>query len=470
MSVKLVQAEPYTYGVEQAILASCLAHHEKLAEACGRVVASDFENPFHKRLFTILAGLHQEGRKPSVEAVIAIVGDTDEVSPGVTVRDYLKDIITKRIYALGLPLDDVIETLLDASQRKALSEAGQSLALGASYGTKSVADLATEAVAGIDDVLASTRAQKRKAYAVGEAGVAALALLEGEARKNPTTGLLDLDRMLGGWPRGELSVIAGRPGTGKSAVATACMLKAAKAGHPACFFSLEMHDQQLGARMLADLAYTQDNPIHYEQILNRIALDEHKKRRLRTAQEALKALPIHIDEQRGLTVSEISARARKQAALFAKAGTPLEILGIDHLHIVKASDRYAGNRNRELAEISGGFATLAKELDVAVVALCQLSRAVEGRENKRPSMPDLRESGAIEEDASVIVFLYRAAYYLEKMRFDEHEAEQARMAELNRVRNKIEFGVDKNRNGRVGIVDAFMDIGANALRNGSFAA
>lgn len=463
--------QPYDYGAEQTIICYCLMQPERIGEVYARVVPNDFEGQFNKRLFAILINLREEGRTPSVEAIIAITGD-DEIAPKLTVRGYLMRIVTERMYVAlsGLPIEDAIETLLDASQRRNLSLAGTELSSGALSGGKSVADLATGAVAKIDEVVASLRAKKRKAYAGAEAGTAALDLLKSDAPPAPTTGLIDLDKMLGGWPRGQLSVIAGRPGTGKSAVATGCVLNAARKGHPVCFFSLEMHDAQLGARMLTDLAFScTEPPIHYEDILKRNAMSDRVLSRLGTAQIDLEKLSplIHIEEQRGLTVAEISARARKQAGLLQRAGTPLEVVVVDHMHIVKASDRYAGNRVRELAEISDGLATLAKELDVAVIGLCQLSRAVEGRENKRPSMPDLRESGAIEEDASVIIFLYRAAYYLEKQRFDDEAAEAARAALLEQVRHKIEFGIDKNRNGRVGIIDAFVDIGANVVRDGT---
>jgi replicative DNA helicase len=460
-------ASPYDYGVEKTIIVACLAQPERIGEIASRVIPEDFDGPLHKRVFTILVGLHNEGRKPSIEGVVAITGD-DEVAPNITVRDYLTGIVRERLYTVGLPLEDAIETLLDASQRKVLGTIGTELSYAATMGTKSVVDLASGAVGRLDEILSALRRQKRRSYSAAEAGRSAINLLQSERPDYPTTGLADLDGMLGGWPRGELSVIAGRPGTGKSAVATSCVLKAAKAGHPVCFFSLEMRDEQLGSRMLTDLAFTGANPLHYEDILKRRNMGEHAMRRLQMAQEQLTSLPVHVEEQRGLTVAEISARSRKLAAEYQRAGKPLEMIVVDHLHIVKASDRYAGNRVRELAEISDGLATLAKELDVAVVALCQLSRAVEGRDNKRPSMPDLRESGAIEEDASVIIFLYRPAYYLEKQRFDDPEAERMRVEALEQVRNKIELAVDKNRNGRVGIVDAFVDIGANAIRNASF--
>lgn len=470
MSLATRKIEPvalYDFGAEQTVLTACMAKPEQIGEIAARLKPDDFEGPFHRRIFTILVGLHNEGRKPSVEAIVSITGD-DEVAPNTRVREYLKGMVGDRIYSLALPLEDAIETVLDASQRKTLGTVGTELSLGATLGTKSVTDLASETVSKLDEILASVRAHKRRSYDAAQAGQSALDLLASKARPYPTTGLNDLDAMLGGWPRGELSVIAGRPGTGKSAVATSCVLKAARAGHPVCFFSLEMRDEQLGARMLTDLAFTQSTPLFYEDILKRKDLGENAVRRLQQAQEQLGSLPIHIEEQRGLTVAEIAARSRKIAAERQRAGKPLEMIVVDHLHIIKSSDRYAGNRVRELAEISDGLATLAKELDVAVVALCQLSRAVEGRENKRPSMPDLRESGAIEEDASVIIFLYRAAYYLEKQRFDDPEAERARIERLSEVRHSIELSVDKNRNGRVGIVDGFVDIGANAIRNASF--
>jgi replicative DNA helicase len=462
-----IKALPYNSGAERSVIAGLLAKPDLIAEVTAKLVPADFEGEFHRRVIDILIGLHGEGRRPSIEAVVAVTGD-DEVAPNLTVRGYLRGLIADSLGTLLLPFDDALETIKDASQRKALSEAGNDLMFGATSGGKSVADLAGEAVARIDDVMASLRSAKRRHYDAAGAGQSAIDLISRDVAPSPTTGLTDLDRMLGGWPRGELSVIAGRPGTGKSAVATSTVLRAARAGHPVCFFSLEMRDEQLGARMLTDLAFTQGDPIFYEDILKRRIPEERQRARLQAAQQQLKGLPIHIEEQRGLTMAEISARSRKTAAAFERAGTPLQIVVVDHLHIIRSSNRYAGNRVRELAEISDGLATLAKELNVAVVALCQLNRGVEGRDNKRPSMPDLRESGSIEEDASVIIFLYRAAYYLEKQRFDDRDAERARQDMLEQVRNKIEFGVDKNRNGRVGIVDAFVDIGANAIRNASF--
>jgi replicative DNA helicase len=264
-----------------------------------------------------------------------------------------------------------------------------------------------------------------------------------------------------------MSVLAGRPGMGKSAAASSSLLRGARAGHASLFFSLEMVGEQLGSRMLTDLAWTRQHPIHYEDILHRRTeiINDPARRRLAVAKDELAKLPVLIEEQRGLTFAEIAARSRKAANALDRQGRRLETIFVDHMLLVHPSARYSGNRVQEVREISGGLATLAKELDVAVVALCQLNRGVEGRENKRPGLADLRDSGSIEEDASLVIFLYRLAYYLEQQRFDDMLAEKARTDALEKSRNSLEFIVAKNRNGRCGTVDAFIDVGANAVRN-----
>jgi replicative DNA helicase len=186
---------------------------------------------------------------------------------------------------------------------------------------------------------------------------------------------------------------------------------------------------------------------------------------LDAAKKAIAEYPATIEVQRGLTVAEISARARRHANALAAKGQKLETIFVDHIGLVRASGQYLGNRPREIAEITDGLATLAKDLDCAVIGLCQLNRGVEGRENRRPGLSDLKDSGAIEEDASAVIFLYRPAYYLANTREDNHEREQQRIQALAAVENVLELVVAKNRNGRTGVVEAFGNIGANAIRD-----
>ena len=354
-----------------------------------------------------------------------------------------------------------------AAQRNALTIIGQTLAAKSVAQAASVQDIGVEAVHALDDVLASLRVGKRQVYSAKGLADAALNHLDTEDDPLPTTGLADLDYLIGGWPRGELTIWAGRPGMGKSACATSAVLRAAKAGHGVGFFSLEMHGIAIGSRMLTDLAYRGDDPIYYEDILKK-RIDQRARQRIEAAAAHLDALPIITEEQRGLTLAEIASRARKMANEFDRAGRRLSVLVVDHMGLIVPSGRYKGNRVQEVGEISDGLATLAKDLDCAVIALCQLNRGVEGRENKRPGMSDLRDSGSIEQDASLILFSYRPAYYL-RDRLDDPAAEEARQMAMNALKNKLEIIVAKQRNGHLATIDAFVDIGANAIRNVSYA-
>lgn len=451
---------------ERAVIANCLIQPKLIPDIIARVKPRDIERELHQRVLEFLASASDEGRVPSIETVAALYGD-QEIEAGTSVRKYLMEICSEALKGAYLPWQDSVEVVIDRSRRKRLAAIGSNLMQSSGLAVKA-SDLAADTVAQIDEVLSEMRSDRRLAYNAEQAGGAAIDHLESDAKPYPTTGLADLDNMIGGWPPGQLSVLAGRPGAGKSAVASSMLLRSAKDGNAAAFFSLEMTKEQLGARMLTDLAYVGGQAIFYEDILNRRITDERVKRRLVDARERLKSLPVHIEEQRGLTVSEIAARSRKLAAKLEREGQSLKLVFVDHMMLVKATDRYSGNRVREVGEISEGLTLLAQELDCAVVALCQLNRNVEGRDNKRPTLSDLRDSGEVEQNASTVTFLYRPAYYLEQMRYDDPDLERERVNKLVELRNVLELSVAKNRNGRVGVVEAFADIGANAIRNKDF--
>lgn len=454
---------------EQAVVAGLLTSPQRVHQILARVRPEMFLEPLHGEIVALVARLTEEGRSPSLETLTAAFGN-GEVADGLTVRAYLGRMLRQSLAGFGTPWQDAVEVVREAAMRRALQWTSDTLAAQSLDMGLSVADIAGDAVAALDEVISEQRAGKRRSYDAGGAAQSALDHLVGSTPNYPGTGLVDLDRVTGGWPRGQLTIIAGRPGMGKSATAVCCARQAARAGHPTVMFSLEMQSEQLGARLLCDQAYSSVGwQIFYEDILKRSdKIDDRARGKLAAASDELRKLPLEIDEQRGLTLAEISARARKIAANFDRRGQKLEVLLVDHIGLVRASGRYAGNRVRELAEISDGLATLAKELDIAVLGLCQLNRGVEGRDNKRPGLSDLRESGAIEEDASLVVFCYRPAYYLENTRHDDAELERTRLELLERDRNKLEFIVSKNRNGRIGVVDCFVDIGANAIRNAAF--
>jgi replicative DNA helicase len=451
--------------LEQAVLHAVMVAPERLADFAQIATPEDFSHPAHARIAEHLLALHEAEREPSITALLALFGD-EEFEPGLSAKDYIGKLFVGGTNLLAAPWRDTVETWKDALLRRRLFAIGGRLQLAATTSIDPF-DLAHGGVDDLDDVIAAQRAGRLREYDAGGAADMAIAHLEGDAPAYPTTGLADLDHMIGGWPRGQLSIIAGRPGMGKSAIATSTFLKAARKGHAGAFFSLEMVGEQLGARLLTDIAYQHQSPIQYEDMLHR-RLTDRDKSRIQDAARVLRDLPVRIIEQRGLTMAEIAARSRKLASEFDRHGHPLEVIYVDHMLLVKASQRYAGNRVREVAEISDGLATLAKELNVAVVALCQLNRGVEGRESKRPSLSDLRDSGAIEEDASVVIFAFRPAYYLERERFDDATMEEGRQERLRHTKHVLEFGIAKNRNGRIGVIKAFVDIGANAIRNAGF--
>jgi replicative DNA helicase len=458
----------YVVPAEQALIGHCMIKPHEIGEIAAALDINAVSEPFHKRALEILFELHASGRTPSLESLIAVTGN-DELAPMVTVRDYMRRIMSEAIIGGSAPWRDAVEVIHDGNSREELLAIGSLLSAASSTAKVAIPDIVSNAVARLDDVAARATG-KCNTYDAQEAADMALAHLDSEGGRWPTTGLDDLDRMLGGWPIGQLSILAARPSMGKSAAATSAVLSAVRKGHATMFFSLEMVGIQIGARILTDLAYTTPNPVQYEDIIKsgergRATIGDMGRRRINAARELLAKLPIKIDEQRGLSMADIVARSRKHANELARYGEKLELIVVDHIGLVKPSSRYAGNRVREVAEISDGLATLAKDLDCAVVGLCQLNRAVEGRENRRPTLSDLRDSGAIEEDAATVTFLYRHAYYLERLREDDTEKEKVRQELLTACQHDIEYSVAKNRNGRCGLVDAWVDIGANAIRD-----
>jgi replicative DNA helicase len=274
------------------------------------------------------------------------------------------------------------------------------------------------------------------------------------------TGLIDLDRKLGGLHSSDLLILAGRPSMGKTALATNIAFHAAQAYRPGetkaedgamvAFFSLEMSAEQLATRILAEQAEIASHKIRQGELAH-AEFD-----RLVQAAQDLHRLPLYIDDTPALSVSAVRTRARR---LMRQHG--LGLIVIDYLQLLRGSSATSENRVQEISEITRGLKALAKELDVPVIALSQLSRAVESREDKRPQLSDLRESGSIEQDADVVMFVFREQYYLERAepgrrpeeaedKFNERHAKWHERCE--EVWNTAEVIIAKQRHGPVGSV------------------
>lgn len=276
-------------------------------------------------------------------------------------------------------------------------------------------------------------------------------------------GLEDMRRTLGLAKRGCLYVLAGRPAMGKSAVAESIAVKMARK-FSVLYFSLEMSKEQLTRRALCDISYRHSDPIQYQKLEN-FEVTAPQLERLIEAQQQFRTLNFQIDERAGLKVEEIRAAATREKIRLEAAGKRLDVVIVDHMGIMGVNDRYKGNSVNELGEISGGLKVMAKELDCAVIALMQLNRGVEYRDNKRPGLADLRGSGAIEQDADVVMFVYRESYYLEREKSSNPMEEVDRKTKLNEVRNVIEIDVAKNRHGACFPMKFYCDMGSCAIRD-----
>src|ERR1051326_4646481 len=278
------------------------------------------------------------------------------------------------------------------------------------------------------------------------------------------TGLTDLDTRMGGLQPSDLIILAGRPGMGKSALASNIGYNIAKAwngelrpdGHMATvnggivgFFSLEMSAEQLATRIIAEQTGIPSNKIR------RGAIDEADFEKIKDVSIELQTLPFYVDETGGLSIGQLAARARR-----LKRQRGLDLLIVDYLQLLQgSSQRSSENRVQEITEITTRLKALAKELNIPILALSQLSRQVESRDDKRPQLSDLRESGSIEQDADVVMFVFREEYYHQMRKPTEKNREKFAewLAEGERVEGRAEVIIGKQRHGPTGTVELHFD-------------
>ena len=454
--------------IEQALLGAVLIScGSALDSVNGIVTPADFSEGLHAVLFEQFTAARNAGRTIDVALAQAALGRLSEfkVGPGVGVPGYIVRLATSACSTTSVA--DYAKTIRECADRRRLVSVAHQLTDGCAAAI-SPTELATVAIDELDTI-ASTQPGKRTAqFSIAAAAGQAIERMQW-GMQNPgklsgiSWGISDLDAKTGGLQRGELIVLAGRPGMGKSGLVVSCVLQSAKAGSNVLMFSHEMTAQAVADRALADCCFDDGGAIAYHDI-SRGRLSNSEAERVVLAAREFVRLSIKIDEQPALTVSQIAARARKHAQRLERQGRTLDLIVVDHMHLVRASDRYTGNRVNEITEISGGLKALAKELNVPVVALAQLSRAVESRDDKRPTLSDLRDSGAIEQDADLILFVYREAYYLERAVTDPTK-EDLRLARLCEVSNSLEAIIAKQRNGPVGTVPLFFNAASNAARN-----
>lgn len=470
----MIRTPPHNYEAEQALLGAVLSNNRALEKVAEFLRPEHFADPVHGRIFDAcqsLAARNQIANPVTLktylgqdQGLIELGGDAymaHLAASAVTIinaEDYgrlIFDLALRRdLIAIGEDMvNDAFETNLEIDAKDQIEMA-----------EKKLFDLATAGQA--EGGFKTFRTTLIGAVEQAEAAHKREGKLSGV-----TTGLRDLDKKLGGMHQSDLVILAGRPSMGKTALATNIAFNAANAyrteiaptgekkvvdGAVVAFFSLEMSAEQLATRILAERALISSHKIRQGELSN-----EEFERMVVAAQE-LHQLPLYIDDTPALSVSAVRTRCRR---LHRTHG--LGMIVIDYLQLLSGSPgKRSENRVQEVSEITRGLKALAKELNVPVMALSQLSRTVEQREDKRPQLSDLRESGSIEQDADVVMFVFREQYYLERAepgrRPEESEEKFNQRYEdwhkrLGEVTNTAETIIAKQRHGPVGAVRLFFD-------------
>jgi len=461
----------HNHEAEQALL-GCIFYDGEALDALGALRDVHFWEGVHGRLFHACQALRRAERAIDIILVHERLKDDPALIELGGLR-YLGDLVDHAPPAVNAP--DYARVIYDLAIRRELIREAHATADAAQHDRdRSAEEIAAEGERRLVEV--ALRGSTRDAWLDGGAIVAAAVAdaRQRDGRIDFTSGLADLDALTNGYQRGELAIEAGRPAMGKSIRGLQIVSANAKRGKGSAFFSLEMATTPLGLRLACDHVYEPGkrwdgeyaNPTMDRAMKN--LLSAHQARELERASLELSDLPALFDVRPGITVTQIEACARRAIRSWERRGIEPGPIVIDHLTIVKPERERSGNKVAEVGDISRALAEMAKRLDVPVIALCQLSRGVEGRDDKRPTLADLRWSGEIEQDARQVTFIYRPEYYLRPPEDGRRETEEQVIAR-EAARNKLFLIVAKNNNGPLGQVEAFCDVSASAIRDRRFA-
>lgn len=373
--------------------------------------------------------------------------------------------------SLLIPARDQAAVIVDAASRRMLVDKAGDIARQAADPDRSLADL----VGDVDDALSAAveKTQPARTYTGAQAFDVALAEIEAEAAGTAPAGLAvrgfdDWNHLTGNMRRGEVIVLAGRPSMGKTATALSTTLAAARAGLGTLFVSLEMSVPELMKRAMADLIFEHGTSASFENV-KRGKFTAFDRERLADARAQLEAWPLEFTQESGLRIGRLSMLLRRFKRRMAARGASLDVVFIDYLGLVKGDTR-AAKRYEEVSEVSRAMKQLATELGIAIVLLAQLNREVEKREDKRPQLSDLRDSGEIEQDADVVMFVYREQYYLERAEPDRANDKKYEAWDLamRACRDRVELIVAKARNGRIGKRNCHFFAEHQAVRGSKF--
>ncbi len=457
------RSAPHNIEAEQALLGAILVNNEAFYRVSDFLEPRHLFEPIHQKIYEITRDLIRAG-KTATPVTLKTFLDANADLGGITVSQYLARLAAEATTIINA--QDYGRTIYDLYIRRELILVGE--------------DMVNQAYDSPVDSVPRMQIEEaeRRLYDLAETGkydggfqrfetaltsavdMAAKAYQRDGKLSGLATGLDDLDRMMGGLQSSDLIILAGRPGMGKSALATNIAYNIAKTwrgevrpdGHTVTanggivgFFSLEMSSEQLATRIISEQTGIPSSQIR------RGGISEADFEVLKDHAVEMQNLPFYLDETGGLSVAQLAARARR-----LKRQRGLDLVVIDYLQLLQGSTRRSSeNRVQEITEITTKLKALAKELNVPVLALSQLSRQVESRDDKRPQLSDLRESGSIEQDADVVLFVYREEYYhlMRKPLESNGEKFAEWMADADKVHGKAEVIIGKQRHGPTGTVE-----------------
>ena len=446
--------QPSNLEAEQALLGSVLVNNDIIHEVSNIINSNTFYDPAHIKIYEVIESLNNKGMIAN-PITLKNFFEKDDMLNEVGGTEYLVKLT--RFSGSAKQAVDYAKVIHEMYLRRELVQISDKLSadtLNASYQEQNAENIIESTEKSLFD-LAERGSFSQSFLKFNEAldqtiEMATLAMKSDQGVVGVPTGLTDLDEKLGGLHKSDLVILAGRPGMGKTALATNIAYHAAQnlmtkqEKSSIAFFSLEMSSEQLSTRILSEQARIKSDDIRRGKVT-----ESEINRYIETSRNIYN-LPLYIDETPAITISTLSNRARRIKRLFG-----LSLIVVDYIQLMRApsSKNRIDNRVQEVSEITQGLKALAKELKVPVLALSQLSRAVESRDDKKPLLSDLRESGSIEQDADVVMFVYREAYYLEnkqpKLGSIEHAEWQSKMNDVNGLADII---LGKQRHGPTGTV------------------
>jgi replicative DNA helicase len=475
-----LRTPPHNFEAEMMVLGAVLANNKAYDRVSEFLLADHFADDRHGKIYSAIGKLIERG---SLANPVTLKNFFEQAGPegAATLAElggtpYLAKLAGSVVTVVNAV--DYARTVHDLFLRRQLIDIGEEVANGAyAFDLETTAEKQIEVAEQKLFTLASTGNSERALDSFSSALRKAIDLADAAHKRQShvtgvTTGLIDLDRKLGGLHRSDLVILAARPGMGKSSLATKIAFSAAKARHTwtlsnphpgpdavadgavVAFFSLEMSSEQLAGRMLSEQTEIPSDKIRRGEVRSEDFV------RFAQVTKELASLPLYLDDTPALSISQLRTRARRLQRTHG-----LGLLIVDYLQLMSAP---AGvrpeNRVQEISMITRGLKAIAKELNVPVLALSQLSRQVENRDDKRPQLSDLRESGTIEQDADVVMFIYRAAYYKREPQREDGEAQEAFakrheewQAEINLIYNEADVLIEKQRHGPTGKVTLFFD-------------